>query len=93
MKTEISAEWDLLNQAGRAAREQAAREQAAREIGLSPSPSRPFSPVPQPSLRTQQQERMIEQLNRIYAVDTDPSEARTVNAMKATFRSVLRERW
>ena len=88
MKTEISAEWDVVNQAGRAA-----REQAAREMGVSPGPGRPFSPAPQPSLRTQQQERMIEQINSLYAVDTDPSEARTVNAMKAAFRSVLRERW
>jgi hypothetical protein len=83
MKTEISAEWDVVNQAGR----------AAREMGVSPDPGRPLSPAPQPSLRTQQQERMTEQLNRIYAVDTDPSEARTVNAMKTAFRSVLRERW
>jgi metal-responsive CopG/Arc/MetJ family transcriptional regulator len=81
MKTAISLEGDLLNQADR----------AARKMGVSRS--RLFSLALQAYLRAQQQERMVEQLDRVYTVDPDTADSRTAKAMKAKFRSTLKDRW
>jgi hypothetical protein len=83
MKTAISVEGDLLNQA----------DQVAQEMGVSRS--RLFSLAIRAYLRMRQQGRMLEQLDHVYGdgADHDPAQARTPKQMKAKFHSALKDRW
>jgi Arc/MetJ family transcription regulator len=81
MKTAISIDDRLLQEADR----------AARDMGLSRS--RLFSVALREYLHHRHAQEMIEQLNRAYGGDPDPAEQRTVGRMKAKFRSALKERW
>ena len=80
MKTAISVEDGLLNEADR----------AAKQMGLSRS--RLFSVALEDYLRHRRQEEMIGQLNRVYAVPA-PSETGLPAKMKTKFRSAIRDRW
>ncbi len=81
MKTAISLDGNLLQQADR----------TARAMGLSRS--RLFSVALEEYLRRRQQELMIEQLNQVYSDQKQPGEARIAKAMKAKFRSTIKDRW
>ena len=81
MKTAISVEGDLLQQA----------DHVARQMGLSRS--RLFSLALQDYLLQRGREQTLERLNRVYAGEPDAEEKRTRARMKAKFRSTIRERW
>ena len=80
MKTAISVDGELLNEADR----------AARELGLSRSGL--ISVALQDYLRHRRREQMIEQLNRVYS-KPDSTEARITKKMKTKFRSTIRDPW
>ena len=80
MKTAISVDDRLLLEADR----------IARQMGTSRS--RLFSRAMEDYLRNRRHERILAQLNRVYA-EPDPAEGRTTARMKAKFRSTLKERW
>jgi len=81
MKTAISVDNQLWNEA----------DQAAREMGLSRS--RLVSYALEAYLRSRRRDRMTAQLNQVYAGEPHPSEARTLKRMKAKFRPTIKERW
>ena len=81
MKTAISVDDRLLTEADR----------AAREMGLSRS--RLVSHALEAYLRARRRDKMIQQLNQVYAGERDPSEARALSGMKTRFRSTIKERW
>ena len=81
MKTAISVDDRLLDDADR----------AAKEMGLSRS--RLVSVALEAFLRYRRQEQMLEQLNRAYGGEADPADLRTAKKMKAKFRSTIKERW
>ncbi len=81
MKTAISLDGKLLQQADR----------TARSMGLSRS--RLFSVALETYLRSREQEKMIEQLNQVYSDPAEPGKPRTAKAMKAKFRAAIQDRW
>jgi metal-responsive CopG/Arc/MetJ family transcriptional regulator len=81
MKTAISVEDQLLEEADR----------LARRMGLSRS--RLFSLALQDYLRQKRQEEMTGQLNRVHAGGPNPSERRTTARMKARFRATIQDGW
>jgi metal-responsive CopG/Arc/MetJ family transcriptional regulator len=81
MKTTISIDGQLLEEADR----------AARRMGVSRS--RLFSLALQEYLLQRRQEEMTEQLNRVYAGGLDAPERRTTAGMKARFRATMKDRW
>jgi len=81
MKTAISLDGSLLQQA----------DQTARAMGLSRS--RLFSVALEAYLRSREQDKMIEQLNQVYSDPANPDKPRTTKAMKAKFRSTIKDRW
>jgi metal-responsive CopG/Arc/MetJ family transcriptional regulator len=81
MKTAISVDDQLLNEADR----------AAHEMGLSRS--RLVSDALRAYLRARRRDKMVTQLNRVYSGEPDPSEVRLRTRMKAKFRSTIKDRW
>jgi len=81
MKTAISVDDQLLEEADR----------TARKMGLSRS--RLFSLAVQEYLRHRSQEQTLEQLNRVYASEPDPAERRLASRMKAAFRATIKDKW
>ena len=81
MKTAISVDDDLLEQA----------DNTARQMGLSRS--RLFSVALEEYLRRRRQEATVQQLNRAYAGQADATEQRLTARMKAKFRSTIKDRW
>jgi len=80
MKTAISLDSNLLQEA----------DQTARAMGVSRS--RLFSVALEDYLRRRQQEQMLEQLNQAYS-EKEPGKVRAVKAIKAKFRSTIKDRW
>lgn len=81
MKTAISVEDRLMQEADR----------AAKELGVSRS--RVFSIALENYLRARRDEKITDQLNRVYAGQPDPDERRTVAKFKSKFRATIRDRW
>jgi len=81
MKTAISLDDELLEQA----------DKTARQMGLSRSGL--FALALQDYLRHRRQQEVAEQLNRVYAGEPDAAQRRTTARMKARFRRTIRERW
>ena len=81
MKTAISVENDLLEEADR----------VAEQVGVSRS--RLFSLALRDYLNHRRQEEMIERLNQVYGGQPDAEEARTTQRMKAKFRGAIGDRW
>ena len=81
MKTAISLEDELLLQADR----------TARQMGVSRS--RLFSIALEAYLRNRRNREIVEQLNKVYAVDPTPEERRAVAGMKRRFRKTISESW
>jgi metal-responsive CopG/Arc/MetJ family transcriptional regulator len=81
MKTAISIEDRLLHEA----------DAAAKQMGLSRS--RLFALAIGDFLKRQQHEKMLHQLNAVYASGMDAGEKRLVNAMKVKFRRTIKDRW
>jgi len=77
MKTAISVEDDLLQEADR----------TARDMGISRS--RLFSLAVRDFLRERRQREVLEQLNRVYDGQPDPLAFK----MKAKFRTVVQDKW
>jgi metal-responsive CopG/Arc/MetJ family transcriptional regulator len=77
MKTAISVEDELLQEADR----------TAKTMGVSRS--RLFSLAIQDFLRERQQREVLEQLNQVYNGQPDPLAAK----MKAKFRTVIQDKW
>lgn len=77
MKTAISLSDELLQQA----------DKAARQMGLSRS--RLFAVAIAEFLERQRQERMLHQLNEVYAGGMTPEEKRLLKQMKSKVRRVL----
>ena len=81
MKTAISLDGQLLEEADR----------AARQMGLSRS--RLFSIAVQEYLRHRSQEQQLEELNRVYAGKPDSAERRLTTRAKAKFSATIRDKW
>lgn len=81
MKTAISVEDDLLNEADR----------AAKQMGVSRS--RLFSLAMETYLRQTRQAQIIEQLNKVYAGDPQTDERRIARAMMTRVPQMIPERW
>jgi len=77
MKTAISLDDDLLQ----------AADEAARQMGLSRS--RLFAVAISEFLQRQKKDRMLRQLNEVYAGGMAPEEKRLLTQMKAKTRRVL----
>jgi metal-responsive CopG/Arc/MetJ family transcriptional regulator len=82
MKTAVSVDDQLMREADR----------VAREIGVSRS--RLFSLALESYLEGLKRERMIEQLNQVYATEPGSEERRLAGLVKEKFRSsTIRECW
>jgi hypothetical protein len=81
MKTAISLEARLLEEADR----------TARSMGLSRS--RLFSLALEHYLRHRRQEQIVEKLNEVYSDHPDPIDTRIVQGMKTKFRRTIKDRW
>jgi metal-responsive CopG/Arc/MetJ family transcriptional regulator len=81
MKTAISIDEGLLQEA----------DQAARLMGLSRS--RLFAVAVRDFLERQRQEKMLLQLNEVYANQPEPAEKRLLKGIKAKVRRTLKESW
>src|SRR5579859_4315161 len=81
MKTAISVEDELLQEADR----------TAREMGLSRS--RLFSVALKDFLKQRRNAAIVEQLNRVYAKGPTPEERRTLAFMKEKFRTTMKDPW
>jgi metal-responsive CopG/Arc/MetJ family transcriptional regulator len=81
MKTAISVDDHLLQDA----------DQAAREMGLSRS--RLFSVAMEAYLRHRKQEEITDQLNQVYGDHPDPEERSLSKRMRSKFHSTIRDRW
>jgi len=81
MKTAISVADELVAQVDR----------TAREMGISRS--RLFSLAVESYLRKRRHAEIVEQLNRVYAGESDQPEQRTTASMKTKFRSTIKDRW
>ena len=80
MKTAISLDDQLLSET----------DSAAREMGLSRS--RLIATALEAYLRRRRQDEITARLNEVYA-EPDPAEARIVQAIKAKFRSAIKDKW
>jgi metal-responsive CopG/Arc/MetJ family transcriptional regulator len=80
MKTAISVDDQLISEA----------DNAAREMGLSRS--RLIATALEAYLRKRRQDEITARLNEVYAVP-DPEDARIVKAIKAKFRSAIKDSW
>jgi metal-responsive CopG/Arc/MetJ family transcriptional regulator len=81
MKTAISVDDDLITEADR----------TAREMGVSRS--RLFSLAIESYLRNREHERILEQLNRVYASESGVVDKRLAARIKGKFRSTIQENW
>jgi hypothetical protein len=81
MKTAISLEDELLEEADR----------TAKQMGLSRS--RLFSLALQDYLRHRREREIVEQLNRVYGQEPAPPDDGMSAKMKAKFRATVRDRW
>jgi metal-responsive CopG/Arc/MetJ family transcriptional regulator len=81
MKTAISIDDGLLQEA----------DETARQMGLSRS--RLFALAVGDFLQRQRRERMLLQLNEVYANRVEPAEKRLLKGIKAKVRRVVKERW
>jgi metal-responsive CopG/Arc/MetJ family transcriptional regulator len=81
MKTAISLDGDLLQQA----------DKTAQQMGLSRS--RLFALALRDYLRRNQQQQLVEQLNRVYAGKLDLSDKQITRRMKNKFRATIKDRW
>lgn len=81
MKTAISIDDQLLHDADR----------AAKQMGLSRS--RLFSLAVRDYLHQRRQQELLQELNRVYAGDSDLPEQRTAAKMKVKFGRTIKERW
>lgn len=81
VKTAISIDDGLLREA----------DQTARLMGLSRS--RLFAVAVEDFLERQRRERMLLQLNEVYANGAEPAEKRLLKGIKAKVRRTLKDRW
>jgi metal-responsive CopG/Arc/MetJ family transcriptional regulator len=81
MKTAISLDAGLLEEADR----------TARQMGLSRS--RLFSLALQDYLHSRSRQQMLAGLNRVYAGGPDPAERRITSKIKTKFRATIKDRW
>jgi metal-responsive CopG/Arc/MetJ family transcriptional regulator len=81
MKTAISIETPLLEEADR----------TARKLGLSRS--RLVSLALTDYLRQRRNREIVEQLNHIYGEQTDAAEQPSAAQIKAKFRATIKDRW
>jgi metal-responsive CopG/Arc/MetJ family transcriptional regulator len=81
MKTAISVDDDLITEADR----------TAREMGVSRS--RLFSLAIESYLRNREHERILEQLNRVYAGKAGAVDKRLAARIKGKFRQAIQEKW
>jgi len=81
MKAAISIDDGLLKEA----------DETARLLGLSRS--RLFALAVDDFLRKQRQEQMLARLNEVYANESEPSEKRLLNKIKARVRATVQDRW
>jgi len=81
MKTAISIDDGLLHEA----------DETARRMGVSRS--RLFALAVGDFMERQRREKMLEQLNEVYAAGMEPAEERVVKAIKRKVRRVVKQRW
>jgi metal-responsive CopG/Arc/MetJ family transcriptional regulator len=81
MKTAISVDDDLITEADRTARE------------MKVSRSRLFSLALESYLRNREHERILEQLNRVYAGKAGAADKRLAARIKGKFRRAIQENW
>jgi Arc/MetJ family transcription regulator len=81
MKTAISIDEELLQQA----------DKTARRMGLSRS--RLFALAMGDFLQRQRREQMLRRLNQVYAGGSEPGEERLLKGIKAKAGRALKERW
>jgi metal-responsive CopG/Arc/MetJ family transcriptional regulator len=81
LKTAISIDDGLLQEA----------DQTARRMGLSRS--RLFALAVEDFLERQRRERMLLQLNEVYASGAEPAEKRLLRGIKARVRRTVKDRW
>ena len=81
MKTAISIDDGLLREA----------DATARLMGLSRS--RLFAVAVGDFLQRQRRERMLQQLNEVYAAGMEPAEAPLLKGIRDKFRRAVKERW
>ena len=81
MKTAISIDDELLQEA----------DETARLLGLSRS--RLFAVAVRDFLQRQRQERMLLQLNEVYAKGADAAEKRLLKAIKTKVSPTVKDRW
>ena len=81
MKTAISIDDDLLQEA----------DEAAKLMGLSRS--RLFARAVGNFLKEHREEQMLRLLNEVYEDKPDPREKHLLKAIKATVRPVVKDRW
>jgi len=81
MKTAISIDDGLLQEA----------DQTARALGLSRS--RLFAMAVGDFLQRQRRERMLLQLNEVYADGAEPAEKRLLKRIRGKVRATVKERW
>jgi metal-responsive CopG/Arc/MetJ family transcriptional regulator len=81
MKTAISMEDELLQQA----------DETARRMGVSRS--RLFALAVADFLERRRQEQMLHRLNEVYASGMEPAEKRLLKGIKSKVRRAAKERW
>jgi metal-responsive CopG/Arc/MetJ family transcriptional regulator len=81
MKTAISVDDDLIAEADR----------TAREMGVSRS--RLFSLAIESYLRNREHEKILKQLNRVYAGEAGAVDKRLAARIKGKFRRAIQENW
>jgi len=81
MKTAISIDEELLQQA----------DKTARRMGLSRS--RLFALAVGDFLQRQRREQMLRRLNQVYAGRSEPGEERLLKGIKAKAGRAVKERW
>ncbi|HEX4135242.1 MAG TPA: hypothetical protein VHY84_11575 [Bryobacteraceae bacterium] len=81
MKTAISIESELLREA----------DEAAKLMGLSRS--RLFALAVGDFLHRQRKQKMLEDLNEVYAAGPEPTEKSLLKGIKAKVRRTVKERW
>ena len=81
MKTAISIDDKLLLEA----------DETARSLGLSRS--RLFAIAVGDFLQRRSRERMLLQLNEVYAKSAEPAEKRLLKGIKGKVRAAVKERW
>lgn len=81
MKTAISVDDDLIEEADR----------TAHEMGVSRS--RLFSLALESYLRNREHERILEQLNRVYTDEAGKADKLMAKRLKAKFRGTIVENW